>query len=151
MYIASVFLYNSEIWAVNKTLSDKIDSFHRRLLRYAINYKWPKKLTNVDLYGKTKCEPWSKTIKRRRLNFTGHVMRLNEETPVRIALKKAIDTTGAKVGRPKHTWLRTVINDLNSGGININLRNPEQTLQTLLRITQDRKTWRKTIGTLMQQ
>ena len=37
MYIGSVFLYNSENWAVNKTTSDKIDSFHRRMLRYAIN------------------------------------------------------------------------------------------------------------------
>ena len=46
MYVSSVFLYNTETWAVNKSLSDKIDSYHRRMLRYAINIKWPKKLSN---------------------------------------------------------------------------------------------------------
>ena len=46
IYIASVFLYNTELWAVNKTLNDKIDSFHRRILRYAINMKWPKLINN---------------------------------------------------------------------------------------------------------
>ena len=37
IYIASVFLYNTEIWGTNNTLSEKIDSFHRRILRYAID------------------------------------------------------------------------------------------------------------------
>ena len=39
IYIASVFLYNTEIWGMNNTLSEKIDSFHRRILRYAIDIK----------------------------------------------------------------------------------------------------------------
>ena len=56
LYIASIFLYNTEIWGMNKTLSDNIDSFHRRLLRYAINIRWPKNITNVKLYETTKCE-----------------------------------------------------------------------------------------------
>ena len=30
MYIASVFLYNTEIWSVNKTLNEKIDSFPQK-------------------------------------------------------------------------------------------------------------------------
>ena len=68
MYIASVFLYNSEIWAVNKTLSDKIDSFHRRLLRYAINYKWPKKLTNVDLW-KNKMRTMEQNDQKTKVEF----------------------------------------------------------------------------------
>ena len=33
LYIASVFLHDSEFWAVTKTLEDNIDAFQRRLLR----------------------------------------------------------------------------------------------------------------------
>ena len=112
LYISSVFLYNSETWAINQTLINKIDSFHRRTLRYALNIKWPKKINNNDLYTKTRCEPWSKTIKRRRLNFLGHIMRLNNNTPVRRALKEATTPTKGKIGRPNHTWIKTITEDL---------------------------------------
>ena len=151
MYIGSVFLHNTETWAVNKTLSDKIDSFQRRMLRYAINYKWPKKISNEQLHEKTKCESWSRAIKRRRLTFLGHVMRLNENTPVRIALNEALTPTRNKVGRPKDTWLKTIADDLNSGGYVINTKRREETMNTLLSITQDRKKWRSIVKTLMQQ
>ena len=42
-FCASNFQYNSELWTVNKTLEDQIDSFQRRLLRQVINIRWPKK------------------------------------------------------------------------------------------------------------
>ena len=42
-YVKTIFMYNSELWSLNKTLNKAIDSFHRRLLRQAINRKWPKK------------------------------------------------------------------------------------------------------------
>ena len=145
MYIGSVFLYNTEIWAVNKTLNNKIDSFHRRILRYAINIKWPKKITNEELYRKMKCENWNKTIKRRRQNFLGHVMRLDDNTPVRIHRSQL-----KYRGRPKMTWMKTIADDLNRRGIVINIKRPEETLQTLLRITEDRQKWKEVTGPLMQ-
>ena len=48
MYVGSVFLYNSEIWGTNKTLNDKIDSYHRRLLRVAKENNKRKTLQNVN-------------------------------------------------------------------------------------------------------
>ena len=103
-------------------------------MRYAINIKWPKKITNKELYRKTKCENWNKTIKRRRLNFLGHVMRLDNNTPVHIALKEALTPTETKRGSPKMLWIKTIADDLNRRGIVINIKCPEETLQTLLRI-----------------
>ena len=38
-YTSSVFLYNSETWTVNKTTAYSLDSYHRRLMRNAINIK----------------------------------------------------------------------------------------------------------------
>ena len=66
-YISSIFLYNSELWALTPSIIDKVDSFHRRLLRKALNIKWPRIETNENLYNRTKVEKWSKIIKQRRL------------------------------------------------------------------------------------
>ena len=146
MYIASVFLYNTEIWGINKVLADKINSFHRRIICYAINIKWPKRISNEKLREKTNYE----TIKRRRLNLLGHIMRLDILTPVRIALKEALTPVQNKRGRPKNTWLKTVINDLSEGGIVFRLNKPEEILETLTNITRDRNLWKRKIETLVQ-
>ena len=36
-YSASVFLYNSELWALSETLEKQIDAFQRKLLRRVID------------------------------------------------------------------------------------------------------------------
>ena len=100
-FAASVFLYNSEIWTCTASINNKIDSFHRRMLRQAINIHWPKKISNTNLYSKTKVEPWSVTIKRRRLNWLGHLMRMEKDTPARLALDEALRPSKRKIGHPK--------------------------------------------------
>ena len=150
VYISSVFLYNSELWATNESLNKKIDSYHRRLLRYALNLKWPKKISNEELYRKTKVTRWSAVIKKRRLTFLGHMMRRGENTPVRIALKEALKPTVGKRGRPKNTWLKTIAKDLRGSEFEINISKPEETLQKLVNITEDRVKWRDTVRTLLQ-
>ena len=77
-------------------------------------------------------------------------MRLDDNTPVRIALKEALTPTETKKGRPKMTWIKTIADDLNRRSIVINIKRPEETLQTLLRITEDRQKWKEETGTLMQ-
>ena len=147
-YINSVFLYNSELWCMNNKISEEIDSFHRKQLRYAIGIRYPKIVTNVDLYAITKVEQWSKTIKRRRLNWLGHMMRLPQDTPARLALDEHLRPTHNKRGRPKTTWIRTIKNDLNI--INLNLDDRKETINTLENITKDRKNWKKMIKALIQ-
>ena len=66
------------------------------------------KITNTDLYDRTNCESWSRTIKRRRLNWLGHLYRLPEETPARQALTEYNRKTKRPVGRPKPTWIAQI-------------------------------------------
>ena len=103
--IGSIFLYNSYLWAMNKTRNGVVNSFQRRLLRHMLNIKWPKKITNDKLMSITKEEPWSKVIDRRRLSWFGHMIRLPDSTPVKIALKEAQIEVKLPRGRPKTTWL----------------------------------------------
>ena len=115
--VSSIFLYNSYLWAMNQTRNGAIDSFQRRLLRHALNLKWPKKISNEHLYNLTKATPWSETIKSRRLSWFGHMMRLPETTPVRIALKEAQKEVKLPRGRPKTTWLSCMKNQLSDIGL----------------------------------
>ena len=64
MFAGSIFLYHAELWTLTKTLSDSIDAFHRRQLRYAIGIVCPRVISNAELYKQIKAEPWSKTIER---------------------------------------------------------------------------------------
>ena len=87
-YVAGIFLYNSEVWTVTEQLNHKVDVFQRKLLRIILNIKWTWKMSNIKLYEITKSEPWSVTIKRKRLSFLGHVMRLDPETPARKSINR---------------------------------------------------------------
>ena len=66
--LESIFLYNSEIWTVNKAIEREIDVFQRQLLRNILNIRWTNGnwLTNEDLYTETHQIPWSIKIERRR-------------------------------------------------------------------------------------
>ena len=46
-------------------------------------------------------EAWTKTIKRQKLKRVGHLMRLLDDAP-KLSLKKYL-------GRPKTTWLKTIM------------------------------------------
>ena len=57
---------------------------------------------------------------RRRLSWLVHLLRLPTDTPARQALQKFIEAKKKPAGRPKTTWLQTVINDIQAN-FNINI------------------------------
>ena len=85
--VATIFLYNSELWALTKKETKKIDTFQRNFLRQIIRIK--KKINNTSLYKKCKTVHWSIQIQERRLKWFGHLHRLPKETPARKAYDEA--------------------------------------------------------------
>ena len=57
--VASIFLYNSELWSLTQANIRKIDTFQRSLLRQIIRTK---RCSNKHLYSKCEIEPCSKEI-----------------------------------------------------------------------------------------
>ena len=53
-HIECIILYNSEQATLKKALEQQIDSFHRRMVRKVIGIYWPKRISNIDLYERTK-------------------------------------------------------------------------------------------------
>ena len=114
-------MYNCETWTLTHSHENAINSFQRRLLRmYILNVKWPKTITNENVYEQTKTKQWKHTIKTRRLRWFGHVIRFPNETlfcistlkknihtyiPAKIALSYATQKYQRPQGRPKTTWI----------------------------------------------
>ena len=140
-YVEPIMLYNSEIWNMNKTLNNSIDAYQRRLLRQALNIKHPEHMTNNKLYKITKAVPWSRKIKERRLNLLGHVLRLPSDTPIQKALQANTITSRNKVGRPKSSWINTVLDDLKAVP-NMTQKLYPQTLNELIKCAKEREVWR---------
>ena len=124
-----------------KHYSDKLDVFHRRLLRYAIGIKYPKIIKNEAIYEITNQRKITKTIQSRRLSWFGHLMRLPAETPARIAFNEAIKPTKNKRGRPKTSWLDTLQKDFNELKININIKDINN-IPKLIELCADRTSYK---------
>jgi hypothetical protein len=134
--IAPIFLYNSEIWSMTDTTAEAIDSYHRRLLRKVLNVIYPDIITSERVYQRTKEEPWSQTIKQRRLRWLGHLLRLDETTPARRALELFQQPSKKPRGRQQTTWLST---------ISKNLTEKELDLDRAYQIAQNRFEWRSVV------
>ena len=134
--VGSIFLYNSETWGLTKSQEYEIDTFQRRLLRklLSIRYTAGNWCSNEDLYKKTKLQPWSKIIKRRRWSFFGHVCRLPDEAPAKRALKEANRRVKHPRGKQKTTYLSTIKKDLKEKNI--------ITIQHAIETSQNRKEWK---------
>ena len=154
-YVEPIFLYNSEVWTLNKNLSNQIDSFQRRLLRIALNCKYKhrnedgsysyRQVPSEKLYKITKAEKWTRKIKRRRLNLLGHILRLDTATPVQQALLECTKPQKNRVGKKCNTWLDQILTDLK-----IPSKFDTTTLTKLTELARNRKAWRSQIARSME-
>ncbi len=94
-------------------MEEKINAFQRRQLRVILNRTCPKTISNGQLYTITEVELWNITIKRRRLKWTPHLLRLPPQTPARRSSSCCIiKTSQRKPGRPSLNWIQQIINDV---------------------------------------
>ncbi len=107
-FVASIFFYNSELWSLNTSLGKRIDRYHRNLLRKMLRIKWPYTISNKQLYERTKEQKWSNKVKKRRMSFLGHLLRLPSEAPAQQALHEALIPVQRPPGRPKTTWISSI-------------------------------------------
>ena len=75
--VESILLYNSETWTLTQAMTTKIDGLYTKLLRRAQNISWRDHVSNQELY----CDLplLSSTIRQRRLRFSGHCFRADNQ------------------------------------------------------------------------
>ena len=75
--VESVLLYGSSTWTLKKSLENRLNGNYTRMLRAVLNVSWSQHVTNTDLY--RNMPKVTTTILKRRLRFSGHCWRSNEE------------------------------------------------------------------------
>ena len=99
-------------------------------------------MTNTTLYELTTEMKWSDRIKQNRIRFTGHLLRLPEETPVQQSLKIALTQSQLPRGISQTTWIKLINNDLQS--LNLDQIGSQKLRET----ASDKKTWKKLLLSL---
>ena len=115
--------------------------FQRCLQRQILKVHYPRKITNSYLYEKTHLQPWSQTVKFKRLKWLGHVFRLPKNSPAPTALREAL----RKVKKPRGGQIATWISIVNRQLKELEVPN----FEIAETIAQDRKLWSSLISRTM--
>jgi hypothetical protein len=105
--VKSVLLYGSETWRRTKSIDHKLQVFINTCLRQTLRIKWPERISNQDLWQRTRQEPIVNTIQTRKWKWVEHTLRRTETSIPRHG--SDWNPKGKrKRGRPALTWRRTL-------------------------------------------
>ena len=140
VYILPILLYGSETWTTTKELCRRIDSFDCWCIRKILRISYTKHVTNAEIRQVTQCLPVSDTVRASRLRFFGHIARAQSTENHRRAVWAAMQKPPP--GRPSLTWLRVIADDVKPTNFGVH---------TAWRTANDRKEWRRVVGTATLQ
>jgi hypothetical protein len=111
--VVSVLLYGCETWLVTEGIKRKLQVFVNRCLRRILRIFWPNTISNAELWERANMTDINTTIRRRKYGWIGHTLRKPSEEVCHRALQ--YNPQGSRpVGRPKNTWRRTVLSEVNT-------------------------------------
>ena len=84
--------------------------------------------------------PITTEIKKRSLNWLGHMLRLPERIPEKLTFREHLKKAKGDRGRPKQTWI---------GQMNKDLEPINKTVDEPTENDYERKEWKKTVSRLM--
>ena len=106
--VEPVLNYGSQTLTLTKSLENKLNGAYTRMLRAALNVHWSQRVTNKKLYNDL--PKITETIRYRRLKFSGHIWRHDEEIAHNL-LFWMLTTGKNKRGRPQKTYIDQLIED----------------------------------------
>ncbi|CAG5118764.1 unnamed protein product, partial [Candidula unifasciata] len=133
--VKSVLLYGAETWRTTKAITNKLQIFINWCLRRIEGIKWYDRITNVELWERTKQAPVDQEVRKRRWRWIGHTLRKQENSITRMSLHWNPQGHRNK-GRPKNTWRRELENEVRKTG---------RTWGELYAMAKDRTTWRELV------
>nr|XP_022299023.1 uncharacterized protein LOC111107908 [Crassostrea virginica] len=136
--VKSVLLYGSECWRIIQSDLQKLEVFQNNCLRRIQGIFWPEKIRNEDLLRRCNCHSIAEELKKRRFRWLGHVLRMTNERLPKVALRWT-PPGKRKPGRPRTTWRRTVLAELQDLGYS---------LGQAQHLAKDRVKWRKLVAAL---
>ncbi|XP_057298413.1 uncharacterized protein LOC130629284 [Hydractinia symbiolongicarpus] len=109
--VRSVMLYGSETWAVKQEDLDRLERNDMRMVTWMCNASLRDRKSSDDLRSRLSLRRIKDVIQIRRLNWLGHLERMEENNWVRKC--RDLIVPGAKPrGRPRKTWQEVIRTDL---------------------------------------
>ena len=138
----SILQYNCSTWALTLTEEEKINAFHRKQLKKALNIKFTVKITKKVSIKKCQEKPLSLQILKARWNLFGHIIRRDSDIPANIAKRAYFIQYGHKRrGRPTTTLPIVLNRDL--GLIDYCRLQYTDDLVKITELARDREQWRE--------
>jgi hypothetical protein len=118
--IRTVVTYGAETWTLTSKMEKMLMTWERKILRKIYgptkeNGQWGIK-TNEELMTKYKAPDIVNVIKIGRLEWLGHVVRMNETRSVKKILEGKLEGRRSR-GRPRLRWINDVEQDLRKLGV----------------------------------
>ena len=118
--VRQVIMYGSETWALQKREEQKLDRTEMRMLRWMLGISLRERRRNDAIRAEAGVVAILEKISKARMRWFGHIMRREEEDPVKVAWRHPIEERRT-VGRQRIRWRDIVERDL---GV-LNLREEE--------------------------
>ena len=140
-YVLPTLLYGAGTWTITATTQRKLDAFDNWCLRRILKIPWTAHITSQEVRERTQMLPVSNLVLSRRLQLFGHIVRAPATQDHTRALNACLAqprSWKSRLGRPRHTWLRTIEEDLKLFNLG---------LYTARRRAMDRDVWRQIVTT----
>jgi hypothetical protein len=106
--VKSVLLYGCETWKVTVSITKKLQTYTNRCLRRILKIRWPRIISNNELWQITGQTRIQNEIRRRKWRWIGHTLRKANTTIARQAFDFTPHGGSRRPGRPPKTWRSTV-------------------------------------------
>ena len=107
-YVLPVLLYGHEGWTLTKVLERRLEAFEMWLYRRMLRISWTEKVSNAEvLIRMRKGVEVLYDIKRRKLEYFGHVIRNKKYRLLQLVMEGKIEGR-RRPGRRKTSWLRNL-------------------------------------------
>ena len=102
--VLSTALYACDTWKNTTHIANSVDVSQMNCLREIMKVKRLDRIRHDDILRRTHSRTLSSVVTERRLSFTGHLLRLPENRPAKVALNWTPWKGERQRGRPKKTW-----------------------------------------------
>ncbi|XP_063386472.1 uncharacterized protein LOC134672159 [Cydia fagiglandana] len=98
--VLSILLYGAETWTSYANQERRLNTFHMRCLRSILNITWKDRVTNERVLEIAQLPSITALLKQRRLQWLGHVQRMDSARLPRQTMLSQIAVGKRNVGRP---------------------------------------------------
>ena len=118
-YVFSTLLYGVEAWTLKKNHIDKLQAFETWCYRRMWRIPWTDRVSNAEVLDRMQkeCEIIN-TMKRRKLQYLGHIMRGQKYTLLQLIVQGKISGKRS-IGRRRVSWLRNLRDWFNCSNVQL--------------------------------